>query len=394
MGKQEPELFDLAEKLAITTDSQPLDDVSAVLGRLAFEWEGLTLYRAADPGYQRFFYRDSSIGARLMSDHELMRSNVVYAAGLQGQKYDPQTGEEPGKMPHEKHHELPDVIMPNGKSTTYNACDTTAMFLCDIAALAQKGNPELLDIYRPNIEAATSYIKSHVKGGLFMEDPSFAGAENFGLKVTYWKDSVLNDPERVEPVYPVVFTQAHFQNAEALLEIGSIAGDESLIALAEEMYAAGVEKLWAHDHFVTAIDGLGAVDPPSCDSLLSLLHIPPLMLPEGYAEAIERYMMQLETPAGYLSGIKINSSDDDYHTRYVWTHLQGLHHMAATRHGLVRSAEVSNRVRAYIPAKDGIFPELLDPLNNFKPGGQNMLQFWSAAMYRYFETKTPVAEAA
>lgn len=389
MSQQAEDVIQESVDFGQVEDNHAVGEVTSALGRLAFEWNGLTLYRAADPGYQRFFYRDSSIGARLLSDEALRQANIAYAVGLQGQKFDAQTGEEPGKMPHEKHHELPDVIMPNGKSTTYNACDTTAMFLCDLAVLAKNGQSELLDIYRPNIDAAVSYIKSHVVDDLFMEDPSFSGSESFGLKVTYWKDSVLNDTERVEPVYPVVYTQAHFQNAEALLEIGGITGDEELVTLAEKMYVAGIEKLWAHNHFVTAIDALGAVDPPSCDSLLSLLHIPPLLVPEGHAEAVERYMEALETPAGYLSGIKVGLSDDEYHTRYVWTHMQALYHQAAVRHGLLRAQEVSERVVNYIPADKGIFPELLDPLAEFQPGGENLLQFWAAAAYQYFRTHQP-----
>ena len=49
------------------------------------------------------------------------------------------TGEEPGKI----HHELPGVKQ-DGLWTTYDACDTTALFLLALARLATRGDPDVV----------------------------------------------------------------------------------------------------------------------------------------------------------------------------------------------------------------------------------------------------------
>jgi|GEM_PF-2430777 len=43
---------------------------------------------------------------------------------------------------------------------------------------------------------------------------------------------------------------------------------------------------------------------------------------------IQLYMNNLETKAGFLSGIQSRDDTDDYHTKYVWAHEQALLHAA------------------------------------------------------------------
>ncbi len=54
----------------------------------------------------------------------------------QGQKYDPITGEEPGKI----HHEFPGVMVSPPFLSTYDACDTTALYLIGLEALWHLNN--------------------------------------------------------------------------------------------------------------------------------------------------------------------------------------------------------------------------------------------------------------
>ena len=54
----------------------------------------------------------------------MVNSGVQAVNHCEGTKVDANTGEEPGKI----HHELPGVRLRN-MITTYNACDTTALFL-------------------------------------------------------------------------------------------------------------------------------------------------------------------------------------------------------------------------------------------------------------------------
>src|SRR5690242_4963430 len=82
------------------------------------------IYQAADPGYTANFSRDSLTYALLAEDLRALRAQVEFSARHQGRRRDSETGEEPGKI----HHECPGVQM-RGLWTTYDACDTTALFI-------------------------------------------------------------------------------------------------------------------------------------------------------------------------------------------------------------------------------------------------------------------------
>ena len=344
------------------------------LALLALE-EGLHLYRAAHPGYPGNFTRDGIIAASIGGDKHALRAQVAYTARNIGTKNDPITGEETGKA----HHELPTVEI-NGASSAYNACDTTAMFLSSIAWLSENGEPELTSTLAEEIELGLTYIKRHVRNGLFIEDPSFSGAEKYGLRVTYWKDSVLNHKERQEPDYPIVYSLAHFQNADALMRIGRVLGRQELLDTAEEMYLTGMDKLWRGDHFVAAMDNSGDIDPKSTDSLYALLYIPSEKLQAGQAISIEAYMKDLITPWGYRTGLPEVPDSDPYHTDFVWTHEQAKLHAAARKHGLEEAQGVTERI---VAAMAGRFPELIHAETGKHAG--NDPQLWAVQTFRYFQ---------
>jgi hypothetical protein len=336
---------------------------------------GAQLYQAAYPNYPGNFSRDSIIYGMLSGDRQALRAQIAFSAKNQGIKVNPLTGEEPGKI----HHELPEVIL-NNKSAAYNACDTTALFLLAIASLYESGDENILDSYIENIESALCYIKSHIRDGLFYEDPAKCGASKFALKVTYWKDSQMNDLN-AEPRYPIVYTLAHFQNADAVEAIGRALGNQDLLNFSNQMIEKGFDSLWKVDHFIVALDGYGnEIDPVSSDSLHSLLYINPDYIPDGHAQKVQKYMEKLQTKAGYLSGIACKGIIDDYHTRYIWTHEQALLHAASKKHSLDKGAEVCARVNGFID----LFPELIDPTDGFKPAG-NHPQLWTVGARQYFE---------
>lgn len=347
----------------------------AALVSLAFADGQEHLYRAADPGYPANFTRDGIIAAVLGGDTKALWAQIDYSARYQGMVSDPQTGQERGKI----HHELPSVDI-NGASSAYNACDTTALFLSSISYLAQSNESDILQTYQPQIDEAIAYINRHVKDGLFTEDPTFAEAEKFGLKVTYWKDSVLNHPDRQEPHYPIVYSLAHFQNAEALAKIGKCLGRDDLCEQAETMQRIGMERLWRGNHFVTAIDSSGDIDPISSDSLFCLLYIDPKYLADGQAESIQHYMKALITPAGYRTGLPTVVEGDPYHTDFVWTHEQALLHAAARKHGLQDAQDITEQV---VTCMNGAFPELIHA-ETLSHAGNNP-QLWAVQTHFYFQ---------
>lgn len=372
--QQSPELSDM-DAAIIAMDSLAVMDGHEVY------------FRAGDPGYPGSFTRDSEIAMALRGDPLLLESQIDYSVRRRGTKHDPRTGEEPGKH----HHELPYENI-NGLSTAYNACDTTAQSLLSMAALIERGyRPNvLLRKYADAIEEGVAYIKKHVnQDGLFVEDPWFSGDENpdgrkrkFALKVTYWKDSELNREGRREPHYPIVYTLAHFQNARALEAVGKIIDDHDLVGIGKDMIMAGIHHLWRKDHFITARDEDGVIDPISSDSLEALLYIDPGYLPDGYARAIEQYMEPLVTEAGYRAALPAAPDVDPYHMM-VWTQSQAVMHAAAQRNGLHRAMEITSGIEPLILPRDGLFSEQFDTVT-LQPCGNGM-QLWAIGAYMYFQ---------
>lgn len=339
-----------------------------------------SVYQAAIPGYANNFTRDSLTYGLLADDLDALEAQVAYSAERQGSKIDPITGEEPGKI----HHEFPGVKL-RGLETTYNACDTTALWLLALTRLAKRGRRHVLDRFPDHIERAVDYISSHLVDSIFYEDPSHCHAERFALKVTYWKDSELNTAEK-EPAYPVAYSLIHFQNKAALQELGHMTGLVYLEELASRMTTRGIEEFWSQDHFVIAKQKNGRViDAPSSDSLHTLLYIEHHEIDDSYSQKITEYSEQLATEGGYLPAIgqhgEAEAEIDEYHIGYLWVHEQALLHAAAKRHRLEHAETVAARI---IPILEQGFPELTDPKQSFAHAG-NPIQLWSIGAYLYFE---------
>ncbi len=167
-----------AELRGATPEQQQTLDAIERMGVIQHTDYGEELYyEAADPGYKRFFTRDSIITGLLAGESGILGSQIAFSARHMGRMRNSRTGEEPGKPPHEwpAVHEL---VKPfrEGRFTTYNACDSAAVFLQGIAAMVEHGQPEMADQYTEEISRAAAYIRRHVnREGLFMEDPRFAG---------------------------------------------------------------------------------------------------------------------------------------------------------------------------------------------------------------------------
>ncbi len=88
-----------------------------------------TYYEAADPGYKRYFTRDDIKTGMMAGLDTMLESQIAFSAQRLGKIENPFTGEEPGKPP----HEWPasgEILSPfrNSQFTTYNACDTGAIY--------------------------------------------------------------------------------------------------------------------------------------------------------------------------------------------------------------------------------------------------------------------------
>jgi glycogen debranching enzyme len=376
------------------------------LSKLRIPYEEFVLYHAGLPGFPRHFFRDVVISALLFNDMKMLKDKLKFAARLQGKKVDPITGEQPGIIFHEYDLGLlngVELAGREGKTTFYNGCDTTALFLIGHEVYFKKtGDKSLFESQRENIDLAVQYILAHLnEQTLFVEDPKFAGATAFALKVTYWKDSELKNRLNGEPVYPVIYPLAHIQNMAGLRSAGRLLGSKDLLGAASNMRKA-IKLLinWKKDSLYVAVDKLGPIKGVSSDSLHALFYLEPKDIGGVTLRKMLEAASILETSFGYrtLSPTESHDVADSYHSTTIWTHEQAIIHKGARKHLkwaeennfprlaqlLKHICEVSSRVDMYLRAQPQSNPELFVVHGEkIEPGGCDP-QLWAIAARSYF----------
>lgn len=332
------------------------------------------------PGYPRNFSRDTLLAGIITRDGELLQSQLAMSRLHQGIKFDVINGEEPGKI----HHEYPGVAVRSPQLTTYNACDTTALYLIGLEQLYlldQKVDGAVIAQYQQSVESALGYIQNHCKDDIFCEFPP-AGADRFSLKVTYWKDSVLaSSGTKNEPEYPVAYGLVQFQVARAVLAAAHMLQRDDLRVQAERMFKTGIQLFVRHDSFCIAQDASGRLEQTSSDELHALAYIPKSYASLLPLEAIQARAAQLITPAG-VACTPLEVSDhmeDTYHGYVVWALEQALIHYGCQKFGLNELVDITKRCVEYIDEGN----ELLDVVPTISPRG-NPHQLWSVAAKVYF----------
>lgn len=359
--------------------SSPNDPLSS----LRQSRDGLTVYDAGLPRFPRNFTRDGVISALLADDPAMMRDQLLFCALHQGEKTNPQTGEELGKI----HHEWPGYPI-RGAITTYNACDAAAFFIIGHDYYFQQtADAEFLQEAVPALKKAVAYIRAHLnKQFLFEESPHYCGAEQFALKVTYWKDSVILDRPEGEPAYPAVFTLAHIQNYAALRCAARLLQTAELESTATKM-AQALEHLFDHERgvFFTAVDQLGPIRAITSDSLHALYYLEPEDIPRSWVKAIELASEPLETSVGYavMTPEEAQRMARAYHASAVWPFEQALIHEGAGKFGLGRVQRVCQRISRVLHETE---PELVR-ITITEPDISSNPQLWTIAARAYFERK-------
>lgn len=346
----------------------------------------LNLYSAGSPHFLRNFSRDSLISGILMQNPKLLKDQLIFCARKQGKKKDPITGEEPGKI----FHEYPGVnIKGAGFLTTYNACDTTALYLIghEIYFKLTK-DTILIKNQRENIKNATKYILSHLKNGLFFESPEFCNAEKFALRNTYWKDSEIIKRENGAPKYPVVYTLAHIQNSRGLMSASKILNSKNLKKISRTMIK-NLKKLYDKKlgTFYIAIDKLGPINGISSDYLHSLFYLSPKDLPKKLIKEVVKSSDILESSIGYktinASGSKYGSFD---YSLQVWPFEQAIIHAGAKKFKLPHVMKISSRIFNYLKKVKNYSELLIINKNEIIKRGCDP-QLWTIAAENYFSNK-------
>ena len=282
-----------------------------------------------------------------------------------------------------------------GCITRYNAIDVTPLFLVTAYEyLAATHDTSLANELADQLALAIRFMEAHLVDGLFVEGPAFAGASQYALYATYWKDSRL--PGRVDPAYPVTYALvqaqavAAFRAAAALAHVNPHirASSKELTSLAVHARDTLFLRLWDPVLEVPLIaqDQQGGIVGISSDMLHMLAYLEPGDISERHLIAIERAAQQLATPCGYRTLTHGHRDYDPhaYHLGAIWPFEQAITAFGAVRHGLSRVREVANRVIDVLEAEG--FPELVywsgesQIESALAVPGQGDVQLWALAV--------------
>lgn len=350
--------------------------------RLAYTNNGLTLYYAGLPGFKKNFSRDSLISAIVMQDTAMLKDQLLFSSYHQGTQQDPFTGEEPGKI----HHEVPGELMRN-QSTKYNACDTTALYLLGHEIYQRlTGDTSLAENHAESIQQAISYIRRHLIGGVFYEDPSHANAEEFSLVVTYWKDSSLIGRPEGQPFYPVSYLLSHVQNMRGLESARFLTGDPSLqetIDIMREQITAFFYDSQKKEMKILH-DQQGDIYQFNSDILQMLFYLDKDILTPEIRESIITIAKKLETPIGYRTCYMetLPEGADPYHLMTIWPFESALIAIGARKFDFPSIEKTAERIIDHIETD----PEILEFHEGKYVKGTNDPQLWTIAAKTYFSS--------
>ena len=180
--------------------------LAALLDRALADLDALLLTEPGHPGdvfagagapwYLTLFGRDSLWTATLLLPYDvaLAAGTLRTLARTQGRATDPETGEEPGKILHERRRtatpfaeRLPPLY--------YGTIDATPLWICLLRDAWRWGLPaEEVRALLPNLEAALGWIGRHGDRFVAYHNPAGHGLANQG-----WKDSDRRRPVRRRP---------------------------------------------------------------------------------------------------------------------------------------------------------------------------------------------------
>lgn len=346
-------------------------DVAALV--LADPLGGTDAFAAAgSPWFLTLFGRDSLWTARLTLPlgTELAGGTLRALARRQGTRADPETAEEPGKIPHEIRGEpggiggLPPVY--------YGTVDATALWICLLHDAWRWGMPhEEVAGLLPALEAALSWLVESTAGGdgfLDYFDRTGRGLVNQG-----WKDSgdAIQFPDGTLAEPPIALSEAQAYAYEAAISGAALLaafgrpGAEASREWAQQLADRFREAFWVRDDRgrfpAIALDAAKRPVPTATSNLGHLLATG--LLNPAEAGTVAARLGQRDLDCGY--GLRTLSADATgfnplgYHAGTVWPHdtaiaVRGL---TLAGHPTVAASLANGLVRA-APVFGHRFPEL------------------------------------
>jgi len=336
------------------------------------------------------FPRDLLTTALMLREPRLLEQTIRFCTHTIGCHRNPNTGEEPGRVLHEWNR-----VERDGLLSHYNAAETSQLFLiavCLFGRLRPEEGRSVLRAQRIEIESAGEYVLSHIRDGLFLEDPSNCGATRYFARATYWKDSHI--PGRKTLDYPVAYTLVQAQTVAALRSLAGLTASldlkwqpEKIEDVARSLTRSIWSRLWDEDsnYPLIALDRGKPVAGISSDALHMLAYLEPGDIPPAHLAAIESVSVQLETKYGYRSyaPYQIDYNADAYHLGSIWPYEQALIAEGAKRFNLEDVFWKSARVLRALEQLG--FPEYIIWDERRLCGGGCEIQLWTCAVPGAFE---------
>ena len=334
---------------------------------------GRVAVAAGAPWFMALFGRDSLLSSymSLLVSPNLAAGTLQTLAGLQGTKVDPDSEEEPGRIPHEVRLGITAGLSLGG-TAYYGTADATPLFVGVLGELSRWGlSREIIHPLLPHADRALDWIEKYGDrdGDGFVE---YQRPNDHGLVNQGWKDSWdgINFADGTIAEAPIALCEVQAYVYSAYIGRSLLArwdGDTSLeqhwADKGASLKAAFNEKFWLPDkgYFAVALDK----DKRPVDACTSNMGhcLWTGIVDEDKAPSVVEHLMSPQMFTGW--GIRTLGSDMgaynpvSYHNGSVWPHDSALVATGLMRYGFVEEAR---RVAAgLIDAAehfDGRLPEL------------------------------------
>lgn len=309
---------------------------------------------AGAPWFMTLFGRDSLLTSwmALLVDPDLALGVVQTLARFQGEKVDPETEEEPGRILHEMRFGNAASLSLGGGHVYYGTADATPLFVMLLGELRRWGlAAEQVDRLLPHVDRALAWIADYgdVDGDGFVE---YEQGGPRGLRNQGWKDSwdgvrdaygnLGEGPIALCEVqaytYAAYVARAHFAH-----EAGDDATADTYESRAAELKSAFNRDFWLDDRqwFAMALDG----NNKPLDALTSNMGhcLWTGIVDEDKADAVAKHLMGPAMFTGWgirtLATTMTGYNPISYHNGSVWPHDTAIAAAGLMRYGFVEEAQ-------------------------------------------------------
>ncbi|MDP9452774.1 MAG: amylo-alpha-1,6-glucosidase [Actinomycetota bacterium] len=308
---------------------------------------------AGAPWFMTLFGRDSLLTSwmAMLVDPDLALGVVQTLARFQGEKVDPETEEEPGRILHEMRFGSAASLSLSGGQVYYGTADATPLFVMLLGELRRWGlAAEQVDRLLPHVDRAMAWISDYgdADGDGFVE---YEQASSRGLRNQGWKDSWdgVRDAQGELGKGPIALCEVQGYTYAAYVaraHFAHEAGDEATAAAfrrrAAELKESFNRQFWNEDQqwFAMALDG----DKRPLDALTSNIGhcLWTGIVDESKAAAVAGHLLSPAMFSGWgvrtLATTMVGYNPISYHNGSVWPHDSAIVAAGLMRYGFVEEA--------------------------------------------------------